>query len=336
VTRAAAARAPGKLVILGEYAVLSGAPALAMAVDRHARARIGPGMPGRWSLETRQATRERLAGPLGTPTGLPIVDTLAPAASPSGADQSYEAVLDSAQFFAGPTKLGLGSSAAALCAWAGASTAYRCGRDAADALDPVALVAAHRVIQRGLGSGIDVAASFTGGVIRYSLGAGHVPQIGSVQLPNGVAFAGIFVGTSASTPDLVSRYQQWESADGRAPRQTVATLTAIATIGCDAASEGDARGFLDAVEQYGEALGMLGRAMDADILTREHRLVAGVARRFGVVYKTSGAGGGDLGLALSAQSDAVDAFGAAVQDMGFQVLKLAIDQRGLVIEELVE
>ena len=36
------ARAPGKVVALGEYAVLEGAPALVLAVDRYAAATIAP------------------------------------------------------------------------------------------------------------------------------------------------------------------------------------------------------------------------------------------------------------------------------------------------------
>jgi len=34
------ASTPGKLVLLGDYAVLEGAPALVMAVNRHAKVRI--------------------------------------------------------------------------------------------------------------------------------------------------------------------------------------------------------------------------------------------------------------------------------------------------------
>ena len=51
----------------------------------------------------------------------------------------------------------------------------------------------------GKGSGVDVAASTTGGAIVFRLTGSHEPQIGSVRLPNSVGFAGIFAGRSAST-----------------------------------------------------------------------------------------------------------------------------------------
>ena len=43
--------APGKLFLLGEYAVLEGAPALLTAVDARVRVRIEPAEAGRWRLD---------------------------------------------------------------------------------------------------------------------------------------------------------------------------------------------------------------------------------------------------------------------------------------------
>jgi len=40
MTRAVVASAPGKIVLSGEYAVLDGAPAIVMAVNRRARAAL--------------------------------------------------------------------------------------------------------------------------------------------------------------------------------------------------------------------------------------------------------------------------------------------------------
>ncbi len=49
------ARAPGKLVALGEYAVLDGAPALVLAIDRYAVATLEPSRDGDCHLRTRMA-----------------------------------------------------------------------------------------------------------------------------------------------------------------------------------------------------------------------------------------------------------------------------------------
>ena len=70
--------------------------------------------------------------------------------------------------------------------------------------------------------------------------------------------------------------------------------------------------------------------MHADIMTDEHRAIAAVARRNGVAYKVSGAGGGDIGLALSASLRDLAAFEAALP-CGCKALTLALDRGGLQV-----
>lgn len=330
------ARAPGKLVILGEYAVLSGAQALVMAVDRYAKARIEPSADRRTHFEARLDARTRVSVAAGEPTGYALVDGVLASTRGAGVPP-WTGSLDSADFFARGTKLGLGSSAAALCAWAGAWAAFcRTHGQPVPAPTAAALVEAHRAFQQGAGSGLDVATSFTGGVIQYALDERGGPRIGSVRLPNGVGFAGVFVGSSAATPDFVGRYRAWETAEPLAAGRLKGRLTGLAAAGCEAASTGDARAFLAAVADYGEALEALGLAIGAEIVTAAHRRIGLLGRRLGVVYKTSGAGGGDVGLALSLQPESLREFRARVAELGFLVVELGIDQRGLVVGESSE
>jgi phosphomevalonate kinase len=55
------------------------------------------------------------------------------------------------------------------------------------------------------------------------------------------------------------------------------------------------------------------------------------AARHGVVYKPCGAGGGDVGVALSASKACIDDFIAAAAGMGFRQLPLSIDDTGLAV-----
>jgi phosphomevalonate kinase len=328
-----AARAPGKLVVLGEYAVLEGGEAIVMAVDRHCRARIerSAGVDCRIasyapSLDTRAFAR------LG-PSGLALVDIV----TEDGRAElpAWSAEIDSRAFFSGANKLGLGSSAAVLCALAAVWSAYAAHHGVqVPAPDLEGLVACHRRFQAGAGSGLDVAASLTGGVISYRLEAGGRPRIGSVPLPNSVGFAGVFTGVSASTPDFVARFRHWQRAEPRKSAQALGVMRSLAAAGGDALRAADIGGFLEAVGQYGVELERLGEDIGAAIVTPAHREAAALAEGHGLVYKVSGAGGGDLGLVIGCDDEAMNALKAALCARDFEWIDLGLDREGLRVEEL--
>jgi phosphomevalonate kinase len=327
------ARAPGKLVALGEYAVLDGAPALVLAVDRYCDAAIGPSGDDRCRLVTRMPNPHTHVFGVGAAAGVALVDLV----SRDQAAPAWNGVLDSQAFFSGAVKLGLGSSAAALCAWTGAWEAYgrRSGaRQSGHTLET--LIELHRRFQGGSGSGLDVAASLIGGAIDFRLGDGSVPHIGSVRLPNSVGFAGIFAGRSASTPVLLARYRAFRADSPARAAQVQHSLQSIAEAGCAAAAEDDADAFMQAITDYGLGLQDLGVAIGADIVTAEHRRIGALAKRYGVAYKVSGAGGGDLGIAFAVDLQALDAFKKSVSSHEFSVVDFRLAGRGLVVEEHME
>ena len=95
----------------------------------------------------------------------------------------------------------------------------------------------------------------------------------------------------------------------------------------------DAAGWLEAFAAYGRGLQELGEAIGADIVTAEHREIGAEARRHGVAYKVSGAGGGDLGLACAADSGRLEAFRKSVGDRGFRVINVSLADHGLQVAQ---
>ena len=326
------ARAPGKLVVLGEYVVLAGGPALVMAVDHHCVAELRPSDEDVCHLSTLADCSEDRSFGSAEASDVAIVDSVM-RHWPSDDVGAWRGRLDSSRLFVAGRKLGLGSSAAALVAWAGAWTGYTRSEAGSAAYPSLAeLVDLHRTIQAGAGSGLDVAASLHGGVLAYRLVSVDRPEAVSVALPNSVRFIGVSTPRAASTPDLLARFEAWRVTEPAAAAMQLDRMRQVAELGVASASAGDAAQFLAAVQRYGLELDALGTAIGVDIVTPEHAAIADVAARVGVTYKVSGAGGGDLGLGFATDDEALEAFAAAVP-VGCEVLRLAIDRAGLVTEE---
>ena len=162
------ASAPGKLVLLGDYAVLEGARAMVCAVDRRAVGRRDPEGPGS-----------------------AVVDAVLAEAG------STDRVRIDTGGFVEPTgeKLGIGSSAAVAVITAALATGRGDERCLALAL------AGHRAAAGGVGSGIDVAVSFHGGVIASARQPAEVEPLPS-RLP-GLHMSALYANESASTAALV-------------------------------------------------------------------------------------------------------------------------------------
>lgn len=158
--------APGKLVLVGEYAVVDGVPAVVIAIDRGVRCRVRP-----------------VEGPLRITT--PDGDSRFVAPALEGAPPAHYA-FDAWNPVELPGKPGFGGSAAACVA-----ACVAAGRPATDA------VAIHHRVQ-GSGSGIDVLASIHGGM--GCTGHGRWEALPPV-LP-----AVVYSGRSARTGPRVQRY----------------------------------------------------------------------------------------------------------------------------------
>lgn len=330
------ASAPGKLVLLGEYAVLEGAPALVLAIDRRARVALDPVPGDTWQivsptlgLEARLRVAADGIAWRGAPAGqlawlatlfahLPFAARLAPC----------RIELDSHAFFLDRdgqrTKLGLGSSAAITVALLGALHAH--ARQPAPTL--AACIAIHRAIQHGRGSGIDIAAALAGGLSRFQTGGG-TPTCTPAQLPEGLHWRCLFSGRPASTPSMLRTVATWRERDPSGYAGRMGELATMATRGLDAVAAGDAASFLAVLGHYAQALQRFGEAGGVDIASRGHRLLAALAAECGVVYKSCGAGGGDVGVTFAMDDRRLREFTTRASAAGFAVIASGGDPQGL-------
>jgi phosphomevalonate kinase len=317
--------APGKVVIAGEYAVLDGAPAICMAVNRRAHVSIttsdndhhsvlAPGFSesaGRFTAVGNQI--EWLAGA----DDFCLLEAVWQEAAPTVSD-SLTIVLDSNDFIdpASSVKLGIGSSAALTVALIAALdnitdddiNVFRAATDA------------HRRFQQGSGSGADIACSLAGGLIEYRMGG---EPACSLAWPNGLTYALLWSGVAASTDEKLKQLARTEAGQSRAELVIASARVAASW------SEGNAVEILQQLRDYTEAL----RKFDVDhrlgIFDAGHAELADAAASAGLVYKPCGAGGGDLGIVIGhAESDVVT-FVDTARASDFRHINMTIDETGI-------
>jgi phosphomevalonate kinase len=308
--RLISASAPGKLMISGEYAVLEGAVAIVASVDVRAHARWTEDTSAKLPPEARE-TRTLAELALGKVEG-----TLS---------------IDASDLRKSGRKLGLGSSAAASAAVAGALLATH-GHDLnSPAVQQRALelaLAGHKAIAPE-GSGADVAAAALGGFVRFRLENGKLAEATRVSFPRALATRVVWTGKEARTSEFVRAVRAFEAKDARAFGFLRDDLIDRAARFADAIQRDDAEGVIAAARAYGLGMGQLGRSAGVDIVTTELAQIAQLAEQHGGAAKPSGAGGGDVAIALFPSNDAALTFDAACVEKGLDRLSLTLGAPGV-------
>lgn len=313
------ATSPGKLVIAGEYAVLDGALAISAAVNKRAMAVVKAASAGELLIANTGMRFPFALGADGQPVWLKdpgdsgavlaaVLETLAYKHRLRADPQPWHIELCSQDFFTqlpggALLKLGIGSSAAISVALLAALQSCIGQRpDFEDAL------AVHRTLQKGAGSGIDIATSWCGGVVLMQPIAGAMPSIEQLSWPAGFHISPVWTGQAASTPAMLrqlSIFRQTSSA-------TFAELIDQFKAGLAKIHENwrlaKVAELVNDLHHYGELLAELDKAATIGIWSERHRAFEKLAKSMQIGYKPSGAGGGDFGLAFSADATSLERF----------------------------
>lgn len=300
--------APGKVVLSGAYAVLEGAPGVVAAVDRYAVADTSQG-PNFVTPEVRTAL---------VAAGIP---------------EARAPWVDAEALRADGKKIGLGSSAALLVASLGALQIAAGERDPAALPGQIyeAALRAHRQAQGG-GSGIDVAASTFGGLLRVQRDGDRL-LARAVTLPGGVYLAIWAAGEPASTSAFLAAIRALASREPELHARLMRAQFVASVAAADALDQGQGPSWISALDDQGEALFALGRAAGIPIVTEAVRRLQAEARKEGGVVIPSGAGGGDIAL-FAGQGQPSPVLLRCAADFGYQPLSLVIGARGVHAPEL--
>ncbi|HYQ41182.1 MAG TPA: hypothetical protein VER11_04430 [Polyangiaceae bacterium] len=294
------ARAPGKLVLSGAYAVLSGAPALVVAVDRYV-----------------VADSARAATFLTPEVHAALGERPAP-------------WFDASQLREGEKKLGLGSSAAILVASLAALELHT-----EPALSDEALCervydrafVAHRTAQGG-GSGVDVAASAHGGLLGARRTASGALELSRLGLPSSLHFEVWACSVAASTSAFLARIAEFAGRDPAAHARCIGAQAEAAEFALDAVVREHAADFVAAITRQVATLTALGQAAGVSIVTPELAELAQLAIAHGAAFLPAGAGGGDVAYWVGSSAPPT-AFAARARELGLSRVELALGARGV-------
>ncbi len=306
--------APGKLILMGEYAVLEGAPAVAIAVNRYVVVeRGGSTASGLVALAREQAARRIGFAP-------PEQDFIA----------------DSSALRYGSQKLGLGSSGA-VAAGAVASVFHQAGNDIEDSEARKRMWdIAHEVhdsFQGTQGSGIDIAASLFGGrlVMRREPFSAR-PVFSRWTPPRGVRWVYVWTGREASTPHLLAAVRQYKAAEPLAYAKVVSDMKDIVERFLD---DGSVRRtvMLECLHRYASLMERLGQSAGVPIVDARTSWVLSRARASGGAAKPSGAGGGDFVVAAFPADRNLGPFHQEIREGGMQIVDLDVAARGVHVRQ---
>lgn len=295
--------APGKIVICGEYTVLEGNPALALAVNPRVVSTFRPD-----SLLTISC----IAGSKADPSYLKFVNGVfahLPKLGLSVPIGHYQ--IDSSALYCDDKKIGLGSSAAVCVALI--KTVFKAASHAfsEDELFKAALHI-HRKLNNALGSGLDIASCCAEKLIHYQLIANKKNQSTDIRdmqacysyVADEIAaqfkqiIIPVFSGQSQSTASYVHNFSQLKQSNPSLHQQLIGKLAAANNefFACLQQAKIYEEDLIAAVKNIAEKLEDLGLAMKVQMHTPAHEKINAIAQNYGAATKISGAGGGDISL----------------------------------------
>jgi phosphomevalonate kinase len=318
--------APGKVILSGEYAVLDGAPAICMAVDRRARATLTESKGDNFEVTSpgysEGGERFRVSNGkidwLGSDRPIEVVESVWRAVdSETATAQAID--LNTTDFMDSESgkKIGIGSSAAITVAFC---AALKNTADAA-AIGSAAL-RAHAELQGGAGSGTDIACSLHGGLIEYRMEGSSVTNL---EWPSGLYYRIVWAGSCASTTDKLAILDAVISKPSRV-RLAGASETLAA-----AWRNGRAAEILAEYEGYCETLYEFSVDHDLGIFDAGHKELRQTAASLDLIYKPCGAGGGDIGIALGGDEAVLERF-AGMLTSNQTILDARLDETGVQVE----
>ncbi len=319
------ASAPGKLMLMGDHAVVYGYPCLVTAVDLRYQATVEKHLGTQILLETPMMRKNERKFEISKDALLNRSDFPRAAAFVLAAVRSFYQRYP----FEGGLKIrtdgpiisyGLGSSSAVTAATVAALTALHHFSVPNQTLFEIAFDAVLEV--QGKGSGFDVASAVYGGTLFYEQGGEVIEPIAVGDLPVVIGFS----GEKVSTTDLVEQVSQLKS---RNPETVDGIFNMIGKLVRKARYSIESQDWQTLGDLLNLNQGMLD-ALGVSTLQLSKQIIA--AREAGAYgAKLSGAGGGDCMFAL-AEPGIEHGVSEGIENAGGEIVRIRTGVSGVRIE----
>jgi mevalonate kinase len=344
-------RTPGKLIILGEYAVLEGGFCLVTATNRYANAIFKNSKDGYFAIQAPAIKVPMLKFFLDETgrvkfIGKPIREVIEKTSFFSAIFEyavrklldrgikipPLEIFLDTFDFFYTQNliKLGLGSSAAL-------TVALVSGLLSANVIDPEQLspefliqlaMDSHNNAQGVKGSGADIVTSIYGGTLKYQIKDKEI-KFKQIEFPKDLFYSCVWSGVPSSTKGFVEKFNKYKKEHSSDFKNAIEEMISIANTGIEYFENDNISEFLRYYDQYFKELLKMNGQMNIPVISDAHSSIYKIARNSGAYYKSSGAGGGDLGIVFSDDPSIIKIVNNNLKENGFDILDLKFSSEGV-------
>lgn len=306
------ATAPGKLMLIGEHAVIYNHPCLVTAVDRRLSVSVTETQSGKIEIDAPQVSNTR------------FLEKTLEAAEKTWSIKHSGLLVRSESSFSG--KYGLGSSAASVVATTAALAAYfQVKLDKRQFFD-----FAYKIILdvQGVGSGFDIASAIYGGTLYFVTGGKTIENLTNKngRLPLVVGYTGV----KSNSVELVSQVAEKRKQYPERVDRLMQAIARLADQGREAFLEGDwvkLGKLMDFDQEYLRDLGVSSAKLED--------LIAAAKRAGALGAKLSGAGGGDCMFALinSEVDQSKPLIIEAIRKAGGEVVEVIPNAEGVRVEK---
>jgi len=230
--------------------------------------------------------------------------------------------IDTTDFYSQRRKIGIGSSSAISSALIKAINKYFHIGQTKEMIIDSALSLHHRK-QNSLGSGLDViASSLDSGLIECDIKKAKQKKWTKLVWPSDLLIKGVITNEQSDTKKMIEKYLKGhiKNKEFFLALKTDADLI-LKQLSLSWKSK-DSETILALMKQYNVLMQQLDEKYHLGIYTKEHQALANLTSQSGLLYKPSGAGGGDLGLILTNNEMKLKQIIAKLKDNNFQTLDL--------------